>query len=283
MPYLMEIAFDNDHRLCRKHYLFEYKGVRFKLIQNSPRKWADHLLTILPSGNDIEQQSAFSVASEFLSALCWANRARVCVCECAGGGWRSSLPITRARARVYTFPRIPFGGLTVGYSIDIIPKIETEEQRIALTLYREAGASNNDYLSFLFYWQILETGGTIAEGFVNKVQVRRPRDIQFVAKDIASLPLNGRRLGDYLRDEGRDAIAHIRRKPGKKKLQLDKITERNRVAVGTRVVKNLAEYYIRNELRLENQLYLKRKGKRAFPTYIGDDEYSLGGWMPAYQ
>ena len=69
---------------------------------------------------------------------------------------------------------------------------------------------------------MLETGGTNAVEYANKVQREQPRKLQWVAKDIANLPLGGRRLGEYLKDEGRDAIAHIRRNPGKKKLELDK-------------------------------------------------------------
>lgn len=284
MPYLMEISFDNDRRLKRKYYLFEYKGIRFKLIQDSPRKWADHLLTILPNGNEDEKEQAYSVASEFLSALGWQNWARVAVWECGGRSWHKEWPISRARSSMRTYPRIPFGGSIVGYNIDSIPKIETEEQKIALTLYREARASNNNYLSFLFYWQVLETGGTNAEGYVNNVQKKQPRELQWVAKDIANLPLCGRRLGEYLRDEGRDAIAHIRRNPGKKKLELDKTKEQHRISTNTRIIQRIAEYYIKNHLNLDKQLYLKRRGNRGFPTFVSSEDCLQGTWyFPAYK
>src|SRR4030043_83541 len=242
MPYLMEIAFDNDHRLKRRYYLFVYKGIRFKLIQDIQRKWADHLITILPEGNEVEREKVFSVASEFISALGWQNRAIVAVWESGGCGWRKELPLSRAMPSFRTFPRIPFGGSIIGCDIDIIPKIENEEQRVALTLYREARASNNDYLSFLFFWQVLETGGTNAEKYVNNIWKKQPDGLKRVAKDVESLQLQSRLLGKYFRDECRDAIAHIRRKPGKKKLEMDKTKERHRISNDTRIIENVAEY-----------------------------------------
>jgi len=219
MPYMMNICFDNDHRLRRKSYLFEYKGHQFKLIQSNPRKWADALLTILPADDDTSREKAFSVASEFLSAVCWQNNARTAIAGGGGRGWQPDWKLSKAKPAIFMFPKIPFGGNIIGYDISVMPLVETDEQKIALTLYREASASNNNYLSFLFYWQILETGGSNAEGFVNKTFRRNPRELRLGRESLdPRLDLRGRSLGAYLRDECRDAIAHIRRKPGKKRM-----------------------------------------------------------------
>lgn len=69
MAYLMHIGFDNNSRLWKDVYYFEYKGVRYKLIQNKI-KWCDVLLTIIPNHNDKRAiDYAYTNASEFLSAL----------------------------------------------------------------------------------------------------------------------------------------------------------------------------------------------------------------------
>ena len=68
MAYLMHICFDNDHRLVRDDYLFEYKGIQFKLVQNTRKKWSDTLLSLLQA-SEPACNTAFAVASEFLSAL----------------------------------------------------------------------------------------------------------------------------------------------------------------------------------------------------------------------
>ena len=82
MGFLMHIGFDNSSRLWKKVFYFEYKGIRFKLIQNNPRKWCDVLLTIIPSHNNEEAKNeAYLKASEFLSALSWENNSLVKVQE----------------------------------------------------------------------------------------------------------------------------------------------------------------------------------------------------------
>ena len=271
----MNICFDNDRRLRRKSYLFEYKGHQFKLVQSNPRKWADTLLTILPADDDTLREKAFSVASEFLSALCWQNNARTAIAGGGGRGWDRDWKLSNANPTIYEFPTIPFGGNVIGYDISVLPLVETDPQKVALTLYREAGASNNNYLSFLFYWQILETGGTNAEGFVNKTFRKKPRELRLGRENIDSrLNLNGKSLGEYLRDECRDAIAHIRRKPGKKRIDLDKAEDRLRVIISTNIVQVFAKYYIEHVLKLQKKLYLVRSGRGKFPFYA-DEKYTL--------
>ena len=283
MPYLMHICFDNSLRLRRKNYLFEYRGIRFKLIQDNPRKWADHLLTVLPDNKLASRERAFAAASEFLSALSWENGARIMVWGCGGRGWRKEWRLSKARPVAFTFPKIPYGGVVSGFDIATIPKVESEEQRIALTLFREAGASNSDYLSFLFYWQILETRGEEPQGFVTKTYRKRPQGFRLNQSEVNKLPLKGRSLGEYLGDDCRHAIAHIRRKPGRKKLELDRIEERTRITISVRVVRAFAEYYISHVLNLQERLYLVRKTKRGFPIYVDRDYTWNQPTVRAYQ
>ena len=77
MSYLMHIGFDNSARLSRGVYYFEYKGVRYKLIQNNIRRWCDVLLTILTTYDKKSVDHRYRTASEFLSALSWQNNSRV--------------------------------------------------------------------------------------------------------------------------------------------------------------------------------------------------------------
>jgi hypothetical protein len=75
-----------------------------------------------------------------------------------GMGWPKEYLLKEAEPSVFTPPRIRFSGGGGGYDLTSIAHVETEQQRVALALFREASSSNNDYLSFLFYWQVLETG-----------------------------------------------------------------------------------------------------------------------------
>lgn len=274
MSYLLQTCFDNSCRLARRRYCFEYRGMQFKLVQNNPRKWADHLLTIISQNDRLAHERVFSTAAEFLSALGWENGARIAVWEAGGCGWPDEYSLREAEPNIFTFPRIPFGGNVVGYDLTRLPHIETDTQRVALGLFREANASNNDYLSFLFFWQVLETGKGDPVGFINKAYRKHGSHLLLRAEEPARLPLGGRTLGDYLLDDCRHAIAHIRRRPGKAKLDVDKASERLRLALSSRVIKAFAEHYIREGLGLKKSLFLCYREKGEIPVYI--DPVSAG-------
>ncbi|NQU73299.1 MAG: hypothetical protein HQ547_01135 [Candidatus Omnitrophica bacterium] len=274
MSYLMHIGFDNNCRLSRRVYYFEYGSIRYKLIQNNMRKWQDVLLTIIGGiNNGPSKEQAYSVAAEFLSALSWENDSRIKLEHIGGPGRGKRFTLKKAKCQSFTFPRVPFGGYAIGYNISRIPKIETNEQKIALTLFREASSSNNYYLSFLFYWQILEIAKTNPIGWVNKIYKKRHQNKFYIEqRDLDILSIGTKSLGDYLNDDCRHAIAHIIRKPNKRRLRLDTLEDCTRIAVGTRVVEGFAKFYIKNKLQLNKNMYLVRKGSKGFPFYA-DENY----------
>jgi hypothetical protein len=268
MAFLMHICFANSRRLDARIYYFEYGGVRFKLIQNNPKKAADVLLTIVPSRDDAALQSAYGRAGEFLSALSWENGARIAVEDCGGFGVRDGFPLRRAQCRVFTFPQITYGGSVTGYHLSPIPNIETEEQRKALALMREARSANKVWLRFLFFWQILDIGGN-PKGWVNRTY--RHRTVHISPDEFKYLGTGGGRIGEFFEDVCRHAIAHIRRHPGKTTLRFDDRRENVRMVVSARIAERFAEHYVRTELRLTKNLHLMRLGRRGFPTYVDVD------------
>lgn len=282
MAYLMQISFDNTKRLERKRYLFQYKGIRFKLVQNNPRKWSDVLLTIVPERDRSGREKAFAAAAEFLSALAWEHGASSGVWEAGGGNWPDNLPLNRAQPTIYTFPRIPFRGNVVGYTLYRIPHIQTKLQRIALALFREARASNNDYLSFLFFWQVMDVKDVQPESFIDEAFARRREWLSVHQSDVERLPLAGRSMGEYLLDDCRHAIAHIKRWRGRKSLDLDKPNERMRLAISTRVVQAFAEHYIHHELAFAEPMYLVRPRRGGFPVFLEGKALHCGAFKMAY-
>ena len=266
MRALLNIAFDNTLRLKNRVYYFEYKGIRFKLIQNNPCKWADVLITVVSSTDDRSNDLVRSTAGEFLSALSWQNRSQVAVQFLGYDGLPDNVHLRNVKCLWHTFPQTPFAGKIRGYGIDQIPAIETEEQRIALTLFREAFSSNKVLLSFLLYWQILEIGGVEPVGWINKVLTRRSH-FEPPWVDIGQLSLGSKTLGYYLLDDCRHVIAHIRRKPGKTYLKLDLSAENKRLAISTRIVESFARHYIKTDLALTETMWLTRGKNRLFPVY----------------
>ena len=55
MAYLMHIGFDIIAKFWKNIFYFEYKGIRYKLIQINNKKYCDVLLTVTPDINDQKQ------------------------------------------------------------------------------------------------------------------------------------------------------------------------------------------------------------------------------------
>ena len=281
MPFLMHIAFDNVCRLRRRVHYFEYKSVRFKLIQNDPRRWSDVLVTLLPTFHAPEEDRVFRAAGEFVSGLSWANHSRMSLRSVGGPGVPAGFTLRQAKCRVRVFPEIPFAGKLIGHDISRIADIENEQQRVALTLFREASSCNKPFMAFLLFWQVMEVrkAGEVV-GWINKMQARKPRELHLSQNGLRQLPIGGRRLGDYLQEDCRHAIAHITRRPGKTALRFDDIDESGRMNLSARLIAQLAEHFIRTELGVSRWRYLVRRSPRGFPVYLSENELRTSNAYP---
>ena len=172
---------------------------------------------------------------------------------------------------MFSFPRTAPCGRMIGHEFNQIPQIETEEQKLALLLFRDALSSNHDYLAFLLFWQVLETGGNDPIGWINKTYRQNRNKMRLTEENFQNLPLNGKSLGHYLYDDCRNAIAHIRRKVGKVRLKLDTAEDNQRIALGTHIIKEFARFYIKNKLNLQKTMYLVRKNGRGFPVFANEE------------
>lgn len=274
MAYLMHIGFDNSAKLWKNVFYFEYKGIRYKLIQNNNRMYCDVLLTIIPDENNIKLiNNAYSIASEFISALSWELKSFAKVKYLGGWGRSKNFVLRRAKCSSFSSHEIAFCGGPINNDISSIPEIENNEQRDALVLFREAKSTNNDYLSFFFFWQILEINRNDPIGWINKVYRKNRNKLRISRDDIKELPLNGRKLGNYFKNDCRDAISHLfSRCKGKKRIKIDTPNDNNLISRGRWIIEEFARFYIENELKLQKKLYLVRKGGKGFPIYL-DKEY----------
>lgn len=282
VSYILHFSLTNHARLERPTYLMEYRGIQFKLVQERGWKWADHLLTIIPDNSLQAKQHAFEIGQELVNLLSWELRSPMQLSEAGGRSCHRGTRLTQVRPSIRTFPEIPFLGNFVHNSPSIIPAIDTEQQRLALGLFREARASNNDYLAFLFYWHVVETGQESGAKVVDRILATNK--IKFVRDDIAKLSLAGCTLGEHLQENVRNAITHIRRWSGRKSLELSNLAERSEMTITARVARRFAEAYIEHDLGVgKRRLYLMRKGRSGFPAYIDPSkEAELWRWKDAY-
>ena len=270
----MHIGFDNSAKLWKNVFYFEYKGIRYKLIQNNSNKYCDVLLTVIPDENSTKLiNNAYSIASEFISALSWELNSTAKVKYLGGIGRPINLNLRRAKCCSFGSHEIAFCGESVNNDISTIPEIENNEQRDALVLFREAKSTNNDYLSFLFFWQILEINRNDPISWINKIYRKDRNKLRISIDNIKALPLNDIKLGNYFYDDFRNAISHIFKRPkGKRKIKIDTPNDNNLMSRGRWIIEEFTRFYIENELKLQKKLYLVRKGGKGFPIYL-DKEY----------
>ena len=266
----MHIAFDNSHRFRRRVYYFEYKSVRFKLIQNNPNKWSDVLLTLLPDGDELLKDKVRTIAGEFLSLLSWQTASRIAVQFLGCSGVSDDFHLRSAKCLWHVPPQLSRGYLVTRGDLPCLPVVTTENQRIALALFREALSSNKVMLSFLFYWQILEIADDKPSKWVDDLCGRLPKpDLPW--RDINQLGLGTRSLGNYLWEDCRSAIAHIKRKPGRVAFKFDLAMESRRLAISTRIVSSLARIYISERLMLRGKMRLRPGNDPVFPVFVDEE------------
>jgi hypothetical protein len=272
MAFVQHIALSNTVRFAEDSYLFEYRDVRFKLVQNDPSKHADVLLTILPGRDEKAQDHAFAVAGEFVSALAWSIGLPMAV-EPAGGMPEGVATIEAARCACFGSPQFFTMGNIRGHSISSIAQIETDEQRRALALFREADSANKTIMSFLLYWQVMDIPpqgwpATNPSAWVDDEDSAGRIFLRDDQRDLLDRLRRGRSLGKYLSDDCRNAIAHLRRSARQRVVLFDDREDLRRFRVSSDVAKDLARQYIRAKLGLSKRMTLLREGKDGFPVYI---------------
>lgn len=192
--------------------------------------------------DDAEQETAYAVAAEFFSALSWTNS-----CQVYFGMPTSRKPapaaLKDARPSIFEFPLIAPGGNVGGYSISSLVHVETAHQRLALALFREALASNNDYLRFLFLWQVLSVGKEPI-GVTNNLWRNQKED-----------------------DDCRNAIGHITRRPGGNTINFDSAEDRARITMSAAAVQCFAQVFVEQNLGLTGRLSLYQVARGSIPEY----------------
>jgi hypothetical protein len=255
---------------------FSYKGVRFKFIENDPRKWSDVLLTIVADRH--QEETAYSVAGEWASALSWELQLPVSVRALGAKGVGATFRLRQARCNTRSWPVLPFHGSITGYDFSRVASISSEQQRLALAVYREAQCSNNVLLSILLYWQILEIGNPKSKRWINRAITNYPAQLASAKEYVSRLPLKSRKLADYLEDDCRHAIAHIKRRPGRMALTFDSIEEIGRLNLSEATLRDLARVYIGDQLKVTDRSWLVRAKGRGFPTYVGEKDAQAFYW-----
>jgi hypothetical protein len=283
---VLQMDLTSSVRFTEPTYLFQYQGVCFKLLRGNPPEESDAIITTIPSrdrdADRAAEKRAFAAAGEFVSALAWSIRLPMAVEPGGGMSLPGVVSVESARRVGRGWPPFFTKGNVYGYSISHIAAIETDEQRRALAIMREASSANKTILKFLLYWQVMDIPDWQAKKWVNaewnagRVHLhdwdRRVLDESLARKDS---------LGDYLEDDCRHAIAHLQRRQGKRLLELDNIEDIRRMRISAAIAEELAESYVRKKLRLSKTMTLVR-GEDGFPVYVKDGDSAARRYQLAY-
>ena len=140
-------------------------------------------------------------------------------------------------------------------------------------MLREARSTNNDYLAFLFFWQIFEVGRGNPIGWINKTLKKKPNQLWVTDDAVAILPLGGKSLGQYLYEDCRCAISHLFKLTGtKRRIIIDTPEDNLRITRSCQLLAEFARFYICDALKLNKVMYLVRRNGRGFPVYLSDEE-----------
>jgi len=190
----------------------------------------------------------------FCSALCWAESAGIEIVTWSGGNLPRPIRMRKGKA-------------VVDYlQADHLPYVVTTEDKATLALYREGISLDNPFYAFLSLYKTISV--------ILPDSKQRAKWIEATLEELDDHLAKGRRdqlrtdgidVSLYIRDEGRNAIAHAGRQPY---VNPDETNDRFRLYQDVPLLKNLAELAIE---RQRGTVALTRFGGIIYTNYMGSD------------
>ena len=254
MERILSMAF-NEGSCVFKFYrcLFEYKGQEFMLYAGNEKEYMS-IDTVV--SNAKEEDKAFELIHEFLYLFGWKNNASFHFLDASmqypGNRellLKRKIPLLRYPRRMYQITELLF----------ISALHNSNELKKALALYNDA--DNQDlYHRFICLYKILDipiAGKTRnPEEWINdnKSNIKIPSNSTMIDKTFHEIE----NLGAYLRDECRNALAHIHRKEPSKSIILSfRFADFKRISIANTILEYFVIYFIENELggkQMEEQI-----------------------------
>ncbi len=279
MPYVMQVNFDSYWMLAKPSCVFRFRNREYRMLRGKGpqnRKEKDCILTILTNYDKEEESKIYRDIMIYYGCLSWEYHTPIIVG--GGGGYGNSKKVSiRSVRRVDVSKRdLPIG---VHYlSIGRIPYVYTKDQEDAIGLYREAIASGSPFYKFLCLWNILNIPSrksNLVKRWINDTTEKK-KDKIFPNNHINGLKAKKRDIADYLDEECRDAVSHVRRdSPQRTHIDPNDINDRFRIATSAYFLENLARLYIVDELKLDTAQFLFQFKNKSIPEYLTDKGIKL--------
>ncbi len=242
--------------------IIEYEGKEFVLFPQSEEESAG--VAIRSDKYGLEGNEARKQIMSFCSALSWAEGGGIEIVSWGGGNVPRPIRVRRGRSVVDFL------------QVDHLPHVETDEDRAALALYREGLSLENPFYSFLSLFKaisvVLPSGPERAkwiESALDELDDHRAKERRDeLLKDDVD-------IGQYIWDEGRNAIAHAERKPF---VNPDEVEDHLRLQQDIPLLRNLAELAIeeRTGIRRSHTIWREHLYEvQGFREIIPDDILEL--------
>ncbi|PKL47446.1 MAG: hypothetical protein CVV39_05770 [Planctomycetes bacterium HGW-Planctomycetes-1] len=256
---ILSVAVDTSIELQQSLYYFRFKGVALKYSVNQKKQYTDCLSGHFPV-HEYSLSNAYKLLTEFLSL--WSFETDEIVMPCCGIESGTPFPDEKSalKANIIAQDRVKVPNDTTYPTIVYLPKIETEVQDKAVRLYRVARSCINVYSQLLFFWHTLvypSQNDNDAQGYIQKFVDSKISGYEHVYQDIDwlieftnknkekafGINLNRQDFGEYIRENVRNAIAHIVRARGKD-LEIDNMNQLSHIGTISRILRDISRYKI---------------------------------------
>lgn len=241
---------DTNMILPKDEYYIKYKDVYFKYL--TVPKSTDTLLAL--AKDDEEKSHVYKMASEFIRAVAFINNSDVKLTrpfEVVVGGTYKDLPKFKNKSQNHkSLPKNM--GMTGGFIK--ISHIDTEEKANLLRLYTDARSNDSIYFKILFYWHTIvypSTDDWSGARYINQYVEKNPLE-QYHINVLLESPFGtfDGDLGRFIKQNIRDAIAHICKTGDSTSLSLDCVEQEESLFIISRILDKVARYKLENDYSL---------------------------------
>ena len=204
------ISVDTNASMRNKFYYVFYKGTKFKYIRNDNKSYTDTLVAFI-NNNDTEE--AYRLMTEFMRAFAYKNNLSILFSLIMSSEGISEHDITSFVGGVYDRKHVPID--TRVDELAIVCLIDNDNKSELLRLFTEADSANNIYLKILFYWHSLVYPARKEDEAIYYIDSNAKKIsyiseyIEFLRQEKVFGEFEGKTLGEYIRSNVRNSIAHI--------------------------------------------------------------------------
>lgn len=274
--HLLNLSIDCSMIFEVDRLVFTYEDVTFLYRSRFSNLYGDGLTAIVDDTESAKTE-AVRKAVDWANALSFNCHGYATVSLAGGGPVDDSTTLSGIYGHDLAFRTGPRGHRSLGHGINVISDIQTSEQRRALQIYNLGMSAGDRYSAFLFFWQVLDVKQKAKQSKyppeVDWIDSLPPKFFRPVENDVCNLKLGTTCLGQYLFDNARSAVAHLRREPGRGvELDFASLSDALRMGHCVRIARHLAEHKIRADFNLTQRRYLVDLPGQPIPRYLGIED-----------